>query len=1077
MNISIYSKNGTFFLQSPKAWLLLVVMGILQVCLPIWTNEAYAQDLQKKVSLTVTSSHISKALDELQAVSGLQINYDGNIFSPQAKVSLNAQNISVAAALKQLLDDSHVGYKSVGSNTVVLYKLAPLQAPGILVGTIVDDTGTPLVGATVVVQGTGLSAMADSKGNFSIKLKTGTYNIAFTYISYESQRVTDVKIIEGKTTSLNIAMKPSTKTLGQVVVTSTFKKAGISGLLAKQKNAAEISSGISAEQIATTPDRNVSESLKRISGVNTADNKFVLVRGIGERYNAATLDGTVLPSTEAQRRSFSFDLIPNAIVDNVIVVKTATPDMNTSFGGGAIQINTKDIPTENFMTLSIGSTINDQSVGKDFLSRKRGKNDYWGFDDGRRAFPKQLKTMSSESPAQELVEQTKRFTNDNFTVHKYKAVPSQSYQFALGRLYHLDSTGQHKFGFTGALSYRNNQVITNIEETRRGKWNMNSAIPAEGKSYNFNTTLGGILNMGLQLGQHRFSLRNTYTHLFDNAFTSIKGVNADNDFNDLPNQIREADDPTFTTLLQNKLSGQHQLQKFKIEWDFARTGIDRKQKDIGIATQSPRIFKNDTLFLYGYSQLSEARFTPASRHNYTNNETHYSWNIAASRPFNFGKFTNTIKMGYFGTHRKSRFDWQILPLLVDNKVFDQSLMYLPIGDWLKPENIRADGFLLLLDGWGNDYYAGKSQNHAGYLMFDNRFNSQWRLVWGLRADYYEYTEINNPRNSPKEGENGTFELPQDKKWQWLPSANLTYSPINTLNIRAAYSSTVVRPEMMDNSQFFRYSAYYDGLVGSLGISSTRINSWDFKAEWFPGLGEIISIGGYYKHFDKPAEMIAMATLDYGFRYTLKNSNWAKVYGLELEARKNLSFVGDATILHNLTIYGNLTYQQSKVEGLYMSDKNDPVTGKPIMVSMKQTRALYGQTPYLLNGGIQYQDEKLGLNIVYNKSGRKTYFVTNSKSDTEYEQPRGQLDAQISYKFLKSRLEVRINGGNLLNAASVFYNNRGSYEANPDNPSGSLDASNAQRLKPGFTDDYEEGDLFTFKQRFGRTFGAVLMYKF
>ncbi|MDQ0110468.1 ferric-dicitrate binding protein FerR (iron transport regulator) [Chitinophaga terrae (ex Kim and Jung 2007)] len=125
----------------------------------------------------------------------------------------------------------------------------------------------------------------------------------------------------------------------------------------------------------------------------------------------------------------------------------------------------------------------------------------------------------------------------------------------------------------------------------------------------------------------------------------------------------------------------------------------------------------------------------------------------------------------------------------------------------------------------------------------------------------------------------------------------------------------------------------------------------------------------------------------------------------------------------------------------------------------------------------YQDDKLGVNIVYNKSGRKTYFVTNSPSNTEYEQPREQLDAQISYRFLKARLEVKINGGNLLNAASVFYNNRGSYEVNPDFQGGTLDFSDAQRLKPGFTDNYEEGDLYTFKQRFGRTYSASLTYTF
>lgn len=128
-----------------------------------------------------------------------------------------------------------------------------------------------------------------------------------------------------------------------------------------------MTNGISAEQIGRTPDKNIGESLKRISGVSTMDNKFVVVRGISDRYNAAVLDGTALPSTEAQGRNFSFDMIPSSLVDNVVVSKTVTPDMNTSFGGGLIQINTRDMPAENFMSFSIGTSYNDQSTGKPFL--------------------------------------------------------------------------------------------------------------------------------------------------------------------------------------------------------------------------------------------------------------------------------------------------------------------------------------------------------------------------------------------------------------------------------------------------------------------------------------------------------------------------------------------------------------------------------------------------------------------------------------------------------------------------------------------------------------------------------------
>lgn len=1082
-------QKGTYLFHKSRSGYRFMAMLLFSIAVMLFmalvpVGASGQQLATMKLSVKAKNITIKAALREIQQNSEIRFFYGKDLDRyDHLRVNLTEKENNVLKAVEHVLQQTNLRYTQKGFHLMIDEKPAggtasPKPAPGLrfgrISGKVLNNRGEPLIGASIHITGNNLATQSASDGTYTLSLKPGTYALEVSYISFQTQRVTDVVVRENSNTPLTIVMKAETNTLSQIVVTSGYKKVSVAGLYAQQKNRASISNGISAEQISATPDRNIGETLKRISGVNTADNKFVLVRGIGERYNAAMLDGTALPSTEAQKRSFSFEMIPNAIVDNVVVLKTITPDMNTSFGGGAILINTKDIPSENFMSIGIGTSFNDQSAGKDFLSRKRGKYDYLGFDDRRRSFPEHLKTMSGNSPLEEIVEQSKRFTNDNFTVYKYKAAPSQNYQFNIGQAYKMDDKGQRKFGFTAAVNYRNNQTILHIDEIRRGKWNTNTDIAAGGLSYNFNTTLGGILNVGLQLGKHRFSLRNTYTHLFDNSFARLTGVSSDNNFNNLPDQIRESDDPTFTTLIQNKLTGSHQLKKIKLEWDFARTGVDRKQKDIGIATLAPQVMGKDTLFFHLPNQLSEPRFTPVSRQHYSNSETQYSWNVSASRPFNVGVLKNIVKAGYFGTQRRSRFDWKILPVVIDNSKFDPALKYIPIGDWLKPENIRADGYMLLMDGWGNDYYAGKSQNHAGYLMLDNKLSDQWRLVWGLRAEYYDYEEVNNGSNAPKQGANGEFRLPADKKWQWLPSANLTYSPVNSINIRAAYSSTVVRPEMMDNSQFFRYSVFYDGLVGSSGISSTRINSWDMKLEWFPSPGELLSIGGYYKDFDKPAEMIAMETLDFGFRYTLKNSNWAKVYGLEIEARKSLDFLSQAAIIKNLTLYGNLTWQQSRVEGLFATE--DPDTGNTIMVPMKQKRALYGQAPYLLNGGLQYQDEKFGINIVYNKSGRKTYFVTTSPSNTEYEQPRQQLDAQISYRFKKPNLELRLNGGNLLNAASVFYNNRGSYEANPDQVPGSLDFSNAQRLKAGFTDNYEEGDLYTFKQRFGRTFSVSLTCK-
>ena len=159
-----------------------------------------------------------------------------------------------------------------------------------------------------------------------------------------------------------------------------------------------MSDGISAEQISKTPDSDVGGTLKRVTGITTIDNKYVVVRSMGERWNTAAMDGINLPSTEAYNQNFSFDIIPTAMVESVVVSKSATPDMNASFAGGYVEVRTKDIPNENFTTVTLGTSYNDQSAFKEFLTRKRGKYDYFGYDDGTRDFPKGLEPMNWTDP-------------------------------------------------------------------------------------------------------------------------------------------------------------------------------------------------------------------------------------------------------------------------------------------------------------------------------------------------------------------------------------------------------------------------------------------------------------------------------------------------------------------------------------------------------------------------------------------------------------------------------------------------------------------------------------------------------
>ena len=1054
-------------------------------------NQSIARNFEQTpkesgVSIKIAEMSISDALSLLEEKAGLSINYNRSIFSQNNKISLEVKDMPLELILKKILSGTRVAYRFADTNTILLYKLPDPVKPGRISGKILDEKGETLPGASIKVVQTGKATQTASDGSYTLSVEPGTYTVEISFISFVTQRVSEVNVKADKNTPLNISLKPDAKGLQDVTVTASYKKASVEGLLARQKNASEISNGISADQIARTPDKNIGESLKRISGVNTVDNKFVIVRGIGERYNSAQLDGVLLPSAEAQTRNFSFDLIPSNLVDNVVVSKTATPDMNASFGGGLIQINTKDIPAENFMSFTAGTSYNDQSTGKDFLSRKRSKYDYFGFDDGRRDFPEGLQHTNrgvepninlTDAAYNKMVEdQSKKFTNDNFTIYKYKTAPSQNYQFTIGRLLGLDTAKQNKLGFTGSLTYRNTQNINQIDNVRRGDWEYR--YNNSGNKYLFNTTLGALFNIGLQLGQNRLSLRNTYTHLYNNELVRTIGYD-NNDGSTLvgtgfpPNRIQEIDDPTFTDLLQNKLSGQHQLGKVKLEWNAARTAIERKEKDMGIATSMPKLIGKEYLYYYITSQLIEGNILPTSRHDYSNSERHYSWSLDASTPFKLSGTRNTVKTGYFGINKKAGFGWQIASLVNNPNIVD-SLRYIPISEMINPANFNINSYTYAINPWTlkNDGYEGYSNTHAGYVMLDDRLTEKVRLVWGLRAEYFKYTEVRNETNV--KGGGTEFKLPAEKKWQWLPSANLTYSPTTQINLRVATSATVIRPELMDNSQFFRYDPNLGAQFSNRGLASTRINNYDFKAEWFPGLGEVISAGAFFKKFDKPTEL-NFDSSNGNIYYFLRNADNAKVYGLEFELRKNLGFIANHQILTNITLYGNLTLQKSNVTGTYQVKNPNGPNLPDILLPLNQKRPMYGQAPYLVNFGLQYTGDALGFNIAYNKSGYKTYIVSSSFNQIEYEQARAQIDAQLSYKFLKKRFELKVNAANLLNKASTFYINSASYERKTDYEVGDGDLD--IQLKPGFSDKYDEGDMIMYRQKFGRTYSTSLTYNF
>lgn len=1040
----------------------------------------YTQNISEvKTSLALKSVSLDMALQQLQQSSGFSLMYNKVAIDGQKIISIDVKNQSVESILAQLFEHSNIGYKQVKEKVYLFQKPVP-QQPGRISGKVVDDKGEPLPGAAIKIVETGQSLQSSVDGTYNISLKPGSYTLEFSFISFQTKRITAVEVKAGQTATLTVVLNAASNALQQVVVTGSFKKESIAGLYAAQQNRAFLSDGISAEQIRATPDKHLGETLKRITGVSTTDNRKVVIRGIAERYNVSLLNGSTLPSTSVQQRDFEFNLIPTNLVENVVVAKSMTADMPYGFAGGLVQITTKSVPNENFLSFSAGTSFNSLTTGKDFMGYGRGKYDYFGFDDGERAhFPEGIFNLGGYDPrlpdaqnqikAAQVAEQNKRIGGtERLGTRTFKAMPSQNYQISLGRSYVLDSTSGQRIGFVASASYRNTQSNDVIASMRRGDWSQQPARgddPTDvntGNIYGFNTTMALLVNGGFKTINHQINTYNLYTRIFDNRFSRITGWSHENPKDDLDMKFAgtsEDDRPKFTDLLQNKLSSTHKIGKIKIEWSAARTVLKSIEKDAVSASINTREIGNMAPFSYYIpNSYSDPGFGAVHRDQYTFREQNFDAILNASYDFRIGSTLNTFKTGMNYLKKHAEYNWGILPISIGAKS-TIPIAEIPIQQWGNYMDMSGPGSNLFYfpATYSLNKFEAKSANKGGFVMMDHKLFSSLRIVYGVRADYYKLDTVFNAASLLRD-KNSRLIFAEERDWNFMPSANITYSPVKELNIRASYAKSAVRPGMMENSRFSRFDPDYGSQVKSSGVSSTIIDNYDAKIELFPGAGELLSVGYFYKYLDKPAEFYRLDRENNGVGYiNITNSDWAKVKGWEFELRKSLGFIADKVpFLANVYLSGNLTLQKSTVRARELQVKVLPdKTDSLYYTYIKHPRALYGQVPLLYNAGLQYVGKKLGLNVTYNHAGYKTFITASQPNLVEYERPRSQFDAQISYKFLKGKMESRLNMSNLLNAPFRHFINDGStFDIIPGGVG--EEWQDRYKYKFGFTEKFEEG---------------------
>lgn len=913
-------------------------------------------------------------------------------------------------------------FRSTIAALLLMITVPLLSQTGTISGKVIDEkSGETLPGATVILQGTTQGAATDLDGNYTIRsVKPGTYTLVCRFISYANKVIGPVNVKENETSHVNFSMaEPTGDTLSVITVTSSLDKENTSTLLTMQKNNVSVSDGVSAEMIRKTPDRRTSDVLRRVSGAAIQENRFAIIRGLGDRYNAAFVNGAPLPSSESDRKAFAFDIFPASILDNLVIIKTATPDLPGDFAGGIILINTKSIPTQNQQQITISGSYNTLSTGKTLYYNTPGSKAWIGLDDGSRAIPSDIPPTADY----------KSITNNDLKAgyakkmlfdwsHKTKtAAPAASFQYSLARNMQFF---KREFGFFAAASYQSTPQINLQERYEWDDYDTGSVktLSFKDEIYTQNVLSSGLLNVSYKFSEnHQLSWRNLVSTNATNMLTRRDGSRNTND----PEPTLERSSVhmyTSNLFKTSQLNGEHFFPRAKIKLKWVG-GYSQVNRNVPAMLQSVYHYDYNTKqYAAAVSDLENAQESGNMFWSYSE-ESISCARYDFSRTVNIGKTKNEVKVGgyhqfrgrdfdvrsfKFGKYKKGssvKFDNELLQLPYD-EIFTASYM----GTLADSAGPYTGGFKLNEVTKVSDSYNASSKLHAGYAMLDSRFLEKHRLVYGVRLESYRqvfnYTESGS--NLDKTRDTVVTDL--------LPSVNYIFSVTQKMNVRASYYRTVSRPEFRELAPF----AFYNFMLlniwsGDPGLKRALIDNYDLRYEWFPGASQVFSITGFYKKFKDPVEAVQRTGVSGDPELYFTNAGKVTNIGAELEYRLNLGFLSKDTdnVFDNLTLYANLALVKSRVDS----------TG----ILGGQIRPLQGQSPYIINGGLNYTFPRYGISFTasYNVVGPRIFVVGNVQEPHVWEKERHMLDLQLAKAFLKKQnLEVKINVRDVLANRQVFY---------------------------------------------------------
>lgn len=909
---------------------------------------------------------------------------------------------------------------------VVLPAISAFSQSGIITGTVRSNDGRNLTNAIIRAVGTSDSTFTDMEGRFKMNLPVGHYLIQIETTDFEWFS-DSAKIEDGKETSLSAVLNPITvgkMKEANIHIKRKAAESSVAGAIQSKQLDVRMIEQVSADDIKRTTSRTTGDVIKRIPGATIMEGKFANIRGMYDRYNTGYLNGAPLPSTESDRKAFSFDIIPATLLDNIQIIKSGTPDLIGDFGGGIIRINTKSIPVKMTQSFNFGLQFNSITTFRDVNSFNVAPSEYFGITSPSHKIPNIAGSLAKPN-AEFNASESQKFNND-WSVKSMRPMLSPRFNYTIGVPFKLKK--QREIGLLMSINYSMTQKYSDGLVNRTDLSDNRPISSFNDKLFSTNVQNGGILNLSYKFNnKNRIDWKNLYTINYDASSTFRSGVS---DYENGVSTDGYSNLVNFNRLATTQMNGTHILGKKQttLTWLVNYGNTSREIPDFRIA-QYASFGPNDRYF------VTNDFFNSGSGRFFSNlKENTFSASADMQHSFRTGKLVTNLKYGVFNQQRNRNFT-------------SREFVYAPVGKVIKSEStpvedlsqnkIAANGiYLQEKTALDLDQYSGKSVLNAAYVMFENHYPlfktgnklNLLKVIYGLRFEQFSqilkndiFTKIYK-RDVSNTGVNNDF----------LPSINIIAPVTSKTGVRFAYYKTLNRPEMRELAPFSFYNFNLNSeVVGNTNLRRAIIHNFDARFEIFPGKEDMLTVGAFAKRIINPIEFSLDPTQAQIRTFTYRNEKSADIQGIEIELRKKMTFIGRRfapVVFNNLSFYGNFSLIHSNVHF------NSNSTGTA-------NRPLQGQSPYVANFSLFYDHQKSGVtaSVNFNKIGSRIAYIGVPPSLQPfgmdiYEFGRSVLDFQVGKNFGKSG-NIKLTVGDVLAQKTSFYqdlNHNKKYDEGTDN---------------------------------------------